>query len=99
MIRWVNAHEPGALPLVVVPGAPAAATPAALTAWARTRGAELGVQLRRNGALLFRGFGFSDCADFEAFVEIFSPQLSDYVGGAARRTRVHGKVFTSTDAS
>jgi alpha-ketoglutarate-dependent taurine dioxygenase len=54
--------------------------------------------LRRCGALLFRGFGITNEADLERFAAEFSGKdLLNYTGGASPRSRLEGKVYTSTE--
>lgn len=54
--------------------------------------------LMRYGALLFRGFGLSSEADLERFARRFSgKELLNYAGGASPRSRIEGKVYTSTE--
>lgn len=54
--------------------------------------------LHRCGALLFRGFGVSSEADLERFSAEFSgSNLLNYTGGASPRSRLEGKVYTSTE--
>jgi alpha-ketoglutarate-dependent taurine dioxygenase len=89
----------GVLPGVITPDETDGATPAALLAWMGRAGEPVRARLSREGALLFRGFGFGELADFERFTAIFAEELTTYVGGASRRTHVEGKVFTSTDTA
>jgi alpha-ketoglutarate-dependent taurine dioxygenase len=54
--------------------------------------------LQRHGALLFRGFGFTELNGFESFSRALCPSLqSSYAGGNSPRHRVAGSVFTSTE--
>ncbi|MDQ4121473.1 MAG: TauD/TfdA family dioxygenase [Acidobacteriota bacterium] len=54
--------------------------------------------LRRYGALLFRGFGITSEADLERFSAEFSgKKILNYTGGASPRSRLEGKVYTSTE--
>jgi alpha-ketoglutarate-dependent taurine dioxygenase len=91
------ASNSAALPLVLTPAEVPVAAPTALAAWVRATLPLLRPQLWRHGAILFRGFGFTDLTDFEVFVREFTPELQHYVGGASQRTHVAGKVYTSTD--
>uniref|UniRef100_A0A7N0ZW19 TauD/TfdA-like domain-containing protein n=1 Tax=Kalanchoe fedtschenkoi TaxID=63787 RepID=A0A7N0ZW19_KALFE len=54
--------------------------------------------LHRSGAVLFRGFPLRTPSDFNAFVEAFGFQELPYVGGAAPRTNVVGRVFTANES-
>jgi alpha-ketoglutarate-dependent taurine dioxygenase len=58
----------------------------------------LEVQLERSGAILFRGFNVSTAADFDAVVKAFDYEELPYVGGAAPRSSVVGRVFTSNES-
>lgn len=55
-------------------------------------------QLERSGAILFRGFNISTAADFDAVVKAFDYEEFPYVGGAAPRSSVVGRVFTSNES-
>ncbi|MEO5958217.1 MAG: TauD/TfdA family dioxygenase [Opitutaceae bacterium] len=87
------------LPEIVTPDPATGATPATLMAWVKREHAAVTSRLRSSGALLFRGFGFAEFGDFQGLVELFADNLTNYVGGASRRTHVEGKVFTSTDTA
>lgn len=55
--------------------------------------------LNKNGAILFRGFSsVSSASDFNDVVEAFGYDELPYVGGAAPRTNVVGRVFTSNES-
>ncbi|XP_071731914.1 clavaminate synthase-like protein At3g21360 isoform X1 [Rutidosis leptorrhynchoides] len=55
--------------------------------------------LHKNGAILFRGFSsVSSASDFNDVVEAFGYDELPYVGGAAPRTNVVGRVFTSNES-
>src|SRR6478735_522065 len=87
------------LPGILTPVETSAHTPAEISAWVEREEAATKARLRREGALLFRGFGFAEFAEFENFTALFADKLTAYVGGASRRTNVEGKVFTSTDTA
>lgn len=55
-------------------------------------------QLEQSGAILFRGFDVSTAADFDAVVKAFDYPELPYVGGAAPRSSVVGRVFTSNES-
>lgn len=55
-------------------------------------------QLKRSGAILFRGFNVPTAADFDAVVKAFDYEELPYVGGAAPRSSVVGRVFTSNES-
>lgn len=54
--------------------------------------------LLKSGALLFRGFPVHTASDFNAVVEAFGYEELPYVGGAAPRTNVVGRVFTANES-
>ncbi|KAL2516287.1 Clavaminate synthase-like protein [Forsythia ovata] len=54
--------------------------------------------LHQHGAILFRGFSVSTATDFNDVVETFGYEELPYVGGAAPRTNVVGRVFTANES-
>ncbi|PHT47057.1 Clavaminate synthase-like protein [Capsicum baccatum] len=54
--------------------------------------------LHQSGAILFRGFAVNSASDFNDVVEAFGYEELPYVGGAAPRTNVVGRVFTSNES-
>ena len=54
--------------------------------------------LREAGAVLLRGFPARTAADFDRAVEAFGYEELPYVGGAAPRTNVVGRVFTANES-
>lgn len=84
------------LPLLITPDAATGGDPASLIAWARDARDALQAARLRHGAILFRGFGFREPAEFQEFVAVFA-DLQTYRGGASRRSKVEGLVYTSTD--
>lgn len=54
--------------------------------------------LHQTGAILFRGFPLTSASDFNHFVEAFGFLELPYVGGAAPRTNVVGRVFTANES-
>eukprot|EP01018_Ginkgo_biloba_P036461 Gb_16265 [translate_table: standard] len=53
-------------------------------------------QLKRAGAMLFRGFPVKNASDFNAVVEAFGWEEQPYLG-AASRTRIEGRVYTANE--
>ncbi|MCL7034688.1 hypothetical protein MKW94_028773 [Papaver nudicaule] len=51
-----------------------------------------------NGALLLRGFPVYTASDFNQVVEAFGYEELPYVGGAAPRTNIVGRVFTANES-
>ncbi|KAJ0964780.1 hypothetical protein J5N97_025918 [Dioscorea zingiberensis] len=64
----------------------------------RARKPQLESLLRSSGAVLFRGFPVSAALDFDRAVEAFGYEELPYVGGAAPRTNVVGRVFTANES-
>ncbi|GAA0185439.1 hydroxylase [Lithospermum erythrorhizon] len=58
----------------------------------------LDTQLHQHGAVLLRGFNVSTASDFNDVVEAFGYVELPYVGGAAPRTNVFGRVFTANES-
>lgn len=55
-------------------------------------------QRLKHGAILFRGFPINSPEDFNAIVEAFGFEELPYLGGAAPRTNVVGRVFTANES-
>jgi len=81
------------LPLVVRP----AVEGLSLAKWAADNVAFLESYLIRNGAILFRGFGLSEVAEFEELIEGVSGRLLDYSYRSTPRTVISGKIYSSTE--
>ncbi|KAK4736094.1 hypothetical protein R3W88_010355 [Solanum pinnatisectum] len=58
----------------------------------------IGSLLHQSGAVLFRGFPVNSASDFNDVVEAFGYEELPYVGGAAPRTSVVGRVFTANES-
>ena len=54
--------------------------------------------LHKSGAVLLRGFPVNTASDFNDVVEAFGFEELPYVGGAAPRTNVVGRVFTANES-
>lgn len=54
--------------------------------------------LLESGAVVFRGFPVKTASDFNHVVEAFGYKELPYVGGAAPRTNVVGRVFTANES-
>lgn len=93
--------NPQKMPLVIEPAgdAESAVDLNALLDTARERRDFFQAKLLRHGAILFRGYGVRNAADFERFVEAFSggEKLFDYAGGVSPRRALSGGVYTSTE--
>lgn len=70
-----------------------------LTETIRTQKPFLESLLLKAGAVLFRGFDVKTANDFNDVVEAFGYEELPYVGGAAPRSHVVGRVFTANESS
>ncbi|WP_437937125.1 TauD/TfdA family dioxygenase [Sorangium sp. So ce341] len=66
-------------------------------AWLRDAAPELLVELCASGAVLLRGFGWKDAADFSRAVETLSPNIAQFDEESSPRRAVSGSVWTSTE--
>ena len=91
-----------AFPAVLVPSAPASVATGGveefLAAVRSERASRLEPLVRDAGALLLRGFPARTAADFDRAVDAFGYEELPYVGGAAPRTNVVGRVFTANES-
>ncbi|GJN32178.1 hypothetical protein PR202_gb20662 [Eleusine coracana subsp. coracana] len=90
-----------AFPAVLVPSAPAAGDGGLdefLAAVRAERESRLEPLVRAAGALLLRGFPVRTAPDFDRTVDAFGYEELPYVGGAAPRTNVVGRVFTANES-
>ena len=95
LIKLEALHSRTSLPLVIKP----AQDGVDLAAWTQTNGEFIEAHLLKHGGILFRSFGVDSAAEFERIAKSICPQLLDYVGGAAPRIKVSGKIYTSTEFS
>ncbi|GAV61255.1 TauD domain-containing protein [Cephalotus follicularis] len=87
-------------PTVLSPG-PSTTSPfsvSSLTKTIRTQKPSLDSLLHKAGAILFRGFPINTANDFNDVVEAFGYEELPYVGGAAPRTNVVGRVYTANES-
>ncbi|KAK1575333.1 hypothetical protein Q3G72_004567 [Acer saccharum] len=69
-----------------------------LTETIKTQKPFLDSLLHKTGAVIFRGFDVKIAKDFNDVVEAFGYEELPYVGGAAPRTNVVGRVFTANES-
>lgn len=81
------------LPLVVTPQAP----DVNVTQWVQEHREWVEAQVRRVGGVLFRGFAMEAQEAFNEFVSTNCSELLNYKEGATPRTKLTGKVYTSTE--
>ncbi|KAK8469764.1 hypothetical protein PHAVU_005G166000 [Phaseolus vulgaris] len=98
---FVEIHVPGqkfvnGVPFPAVVSASASAI--ALTDSVKANKPFLQSLLLQSGAVLFRGFPLSTASHFNDVVEAFGYDELPYVGGAAPRTNVVGRVFTANES-
>lgn len=84
-----------ALPLVARPAGEGDAVD--LLTWAADNRRRLEDELRRHGGILFRGFGIESVERFQELVRTAAGDPLEYRQRATPRSRVEGKVYTSTD--
>jgi alpha-ketoglutarate-dependent taurine dioxygenase len=68
-----------------------------LADWFRNNRDLLERKLLEHGAVLFRGFGLSEVAQFEELANVAAPGLVNYVEGSSPRIMLGEKVYTSTE--
>ncbi|CAF2099531.1 clavaminate synthase-like protein At3g21360 [Brassica rapa] len=90
-------YESKPFPAVISPSLPAPSLPL-FTQTITTHKPYLDSLLHRSGAVLFRGFPVNSATDFNDVVEAFGFDELPYVGGAAPRTSVVGRVFTANES-
>lgn len=84
-------------PLVLSPS-PAAFSISSFTQAIKAQKLLIDSLILKSGAVLFRGFPVEAASDFNDVVEAFGYEEFPYVGGAAPRTRVVGRVFTANES-
>ncbi len=87
---------PAQLPLVIQPTSSASLS--ALLSEISSERAWLEKQLLEVGAILIRGFEIFTPDEFQQVVQQIVTETVDYTRGASPRSKVSGKVYTSTDA-
>ena len=68
-----------------------------LVEWSRGKLDMLRGRLHESGGILFRGFGLATAEDFHAVVSVLGGEQLDYTERSSPRSRVQGRIFTSTD--
>ncbi|XP_057773152.1 clavaminate synthase-like protein At3g21360 [Salvia miltiorrhiza] len=92
-----KSHGGVTFPAVLSPAAAGGAS--SLTAGVKEQRPWLDSLLHKHGAILFRGFdSLATASDFNDVVEAFGYEELPYVGGAAPRTNVVGRVFTANES-
>ncbi|XP_030526464.1 clavaminate synthase-like protein At3g21360 [Rhodamnia argentea] len=85
-------------PSVLAPNAGIRPSLSLLTQAIKTQKPYLESLIHKAGALLLRGFPVNSASDFNDVVEAFGYEELPYVGGAAPRTNVVGRVFTANES-
>jgi alpha-ketoglutarate-dependent taurine dioxygenase len=88
---WLQSEKN--LPLVIQP----AVMDLDLVSWAARNREFIDNHLWKYGGMLFRGFNVGSVGEFERFITTISGDLVDYSYRSTPRTRVSGKIFTSTE--
>lgn len=68
-----------------------------LVDWSRAERGILRRKLHDHGGILFRGFGLESTEEFHAVVSVLGGEQLDYTERSSPRSRVQGRIFTSTD--
>lgn len=90
----IGSLQPGqTLPVVVEPNI----RDVDLIGWVRNNLDWVENTLLKNGGILFRGFGLSQQAHFEQFIQAINMPLMEYMEGATPRKKLGDKVYTSTE--
>lgn len=95
LIKLEALYSGTSLPIVIQPSLDGVD----LAAWTQSNCEFIEAHLLNYGGILFRNFGVNSAAEFERIAKSICPQLLDYVGGAAPRIKVSGKIYTSTEFS
>lgn len=85
--------DDGALPLLIEP----CVDGVNLTGWATANKEFIASHITRHGGLLFHGFGVRTAQEFERFIEAASGELLEYSYGSTPRSKVSGRIYTSTE--
>ncbi|KAM4100090.1 hypothetical protein ACB094_05G042400 [Castanea mollissima] len=88
-------------PLILSPNPRSQTPPSSLSLFTKAIKTEktlLDSVLHKSGAVLLRGFPVNSASDFNDVVEAFGFEELPYVGGAAPRTNVVGRVFTANES-
>jgi alpha-ketoglutarate-dependent taurine dioxygenase len=65
--------------------------------WVAAHAGEIEALLCRRGAVLLRGVGVDDVAAFKAVLNALGARLAEYVERSTPRSRLEGRIFTSTE--
>ncbi|KAM3699650.1 hypothetical protein ACJW30_05G042900 [Castanea mollissima] len=88
-------------PLILSPNPRSQTPPSSLSLFTKAIKTEktlLDSVLHKSGAVLLRGFPVNSASDFNDVIEAFGFEELPYVGGAAPRTNVVGRVFTANES-
>ncbi|WCJ40877.1 2-oxoglutarate (2OG) and Fe(II)-dependent oxygenase superfamily protein [Euphorbia peplus] len=88
------------LPIVLIPN-PSISSPPSLSLLIdtiKTEKSYLDSLFHKTGAILFRGFPITTASEFNDVVESFGFEEFPYIGGAAPRTNIIGRVFTASES-
>jgi alpha-ketoglutarate-dependent taurine dioxygenase len=86
--------EPGAtFPLIVQPNN----SDIDLTGWVKNNREFIDTNLLKHGGILFRGFDVDSIKSFDEFTKAIDPVQLEYMDQHTPRTRLNGKIYTSTE--
>lgn len=66
--------------------------------WARNNRDSLALELREQGAILFRGFPVNSAVDLQDLIDALGIENLPYVGGAAVRHQIYKGVHTTNES-
>ncbi|WPQ66225.1 TauD/TfdA family dioxygenase [Chitinophaga sancti] len=84
---------PGHFPMVYKP----AIDGISLRSWIGDHLADIGTDLKKYGAILFRGFDVPDRDAFQEVMKAFGEELMSYKDRSSPRTEISGNLYTSTE--
>lgn len=68
-----------------------------LLEWIKDNRSCLEIAMHRNGGLLLRDFGLCGVSEFNQIAHLISPKLLEYTFQSTPRTRIGGKIYSSTE--
>lgn len=92
-VRIAPLTEGRTIPLLLTPLVPGID----IIEWVRSHEDFVNQAVLEHGGLLFRGFGIDTQEKFDAYVSAHCKQLLDYNESSSPRTKLTGKVYTSTE--
>lgn len=97
-IEGQKVHDGKAFPVCISPAPSSEVTKESFSEWLKSHRDELDDMLREYKAIYFRGFPVANVHDFDEMVQASGYKDMPYVGGAAVRTQLTPRVFTSNES-